>query len=104
MDVPFGIHVNGCPNACARTQVGDIGLKGMVQRGENDELQEVFQVHLGGGLGVQPSLARKTRALKVAAEDLPDYIDRVAGRYLEQRSAGESFAVWAHRADEEDLR
>ncbi|GAA1785110.1 MAG: nitrite/sulfite reductase [Actinobacteria bacterium] len=104
MDVPFGIHVNGCPNACARTQVGDIGLKGMVQRDENDELQEVFQVHLGGGLGVQPSLARKTRALKVAAEDLPDYIDRVAGRYLEQRSAGESFAVWAHRADEEDLR
>ena len=103
-DVPLGIHVNGCPNACARTQVGDIGLKGMVQRGENDELQEVFQVHLGGGLGVQPSLARKTRALKVAAEDLPDYIDRVAGRYLEQRSAGESFAVWAHRADEEDLR
>ncbi len=104
MDVPFGIHVNGCPNACARTQVGDIGLKGMVQRDENDELQEVFQVHLGGALGINPSLARKTRALKVAAADLPDYIDRVAGHYLDQRAPGESFATWAHRADEEDLR
>jgi len=104
MDVPFGIHVNGCPNACARTQVGDIGLKGMVQRDENDELQEVFQVHLGGALGINPTLARKTRALKVTAEDLPDYIDRVAGHYLEQRAEGESFAAWAHRADEDDLR
>ena len=76
----------------------------MVQRDENDELQEVFQVHLGGALGINPSLARKTRALKVAAEDLPDYIDRVSGRYLDQRAPGESFATWAHRADEEDLR
>ena len=102
-DVPLGIHVNGCPNACARTQIGDIGLKGMVQRDEN-ELQEVFQVHLGGGLGQSPSVARKTRALKVSAEELPDYIERVTGRYLEQRSAAESFAEWAHRADEDDLR
>lgn len=103
-DSPLAIHVNGCPNACARTQLGDIGLKGMVHRREDDELEEVFQVHLGGGLGASPSLARKTRALKVSAEDLPDYIERVTGRYLEQRGAGESFGLWAHRADEEDLR
>jgi sulfite reductase (ferredoxin) len=61
-------------------------------------------VHLGGGLGTEPSLARKTRALKVRAEDLPDYIERLAGRYLELRQDGESFAAWARRADEDDLR
>ncbi len=103
-DVPFTIHVNGCPNACARTQVADVGLKGMVQTGDDGQLIEVFQVHLGGGLGTQPQLARKTRALKVAAVDLPDYIERLAGRYLAQRTEGESFASWAHRADEADLR
>lgn len=103
-DAPIGIHVNGCPNACARTQVGDIGLKGMVHRTEDGELEEVFQVHLGGSLGAIPSLARKTRALKVTADDLPDYIDRVTGKYLEQRCSAESFASWAHRADEDDLR
>ena len=27
-DEPIGINVNGCPNACARFQVADIGLKG----------------------------------------------------------------------------
>ena len=104
LDVPISVNVNGCPNACARTQVGDIGLKGMIHRTESGELEEIFQVHLGGGLGATPSVARKTRALKVSAGDLPDYIERVTGRYLEQRAEGEGFAAWAHRADEEELR
>jgi sulfite reductase (ferredoxin) len=103
-DAPFSIHVNGCPNSCARTQVADVGLKGMVQTDPEGHLVEIFQVHLGGGLGTDPQLARKTRALKIRAEELPDYIERLARRYLEQRETGESFAHWAHRADEEALR
>ena len=85
-DAPFSIHVNGCPNSCARTQVADVGLKGMVQKGDDGELVEVFQVHLGGSLGSDPALARKTRALKVRAEDLPDYVERLAGRYSSSAS------------------
>jgi sulfite reductase (ferredoxin) len=103
-DAPFSIHVNGCPNSCARTQVADVGLKGMVHKDDEGNLVEVFQVHLGGSLGTEPSLARKTRALKVRAEDLPDYIERLAGHYLAQRGPGESFASWARRAEEDDLR
>ena len=30
LDTPITINVNGCPNACARTQVADIGLKGQL--------------------------------------------------------------------------
>ncbi|SDO99271.1 sulfite reductase (ferredoxin) [Pedococcus dokdonensis] len=103
-DVPFSIHINGCPNSCARTQVADVGLKGMVQTDDDGNLVEIFQVHLGGGLGTEPQLARKTRALKVRAEDLPDYVERLAGRFVEQREGDESFAHWAHRAEEDDLR
>ena len=103
-DVPFSIHVNGCPNACARTQVADVGLKGMVQSDADGNLVELFQVHLGGGLGATPQLARKTRALKVAAADLPDYIERLAVTFLAHRDADEPFAQWAHRADEDLLR
>ncbi|MHA6512582.1 nitrite/sulfite reductase [Tessaracoccus sp. Z1128] len=103
-DVPFSIHVNGCPNACARTQVADVGLKGMVQTDAEGNLVELFQVHLGGGLGATPQLARKTRALKVAAPDLPDYIERLARTFLAHRDGDEPFAQWAHRADEELLR
>jgi sulfite reductase (ferredoxin) len=103
-DVPFSIHINGCPNSCARTQVADVGLKGMVQSDDEGNLVEIFQVHLGGGLGTEPQLARKTRALKVRAEDLPEYVERLAGRFLAQREGTESFAHWAHRAEEDDLR
>jgi len=104
-DTPLSIHVNGCPNACARTQVADIGLKGMViaDPGTCDYV-EGYQVHLGGAIGPEAGLARKTRALKVTATELPDYVERLAGRYLDQRDAGESFAHWARRADEDDLR
>lgn len=103
-DVPFSIHINGCPNSCARTQVADVGLKGMVQTDDDGNLVEIFQVHLGGGLGTEPQLARKTRALKVRAEDLPEYVERLAGRFVSQRAGDESFAHWAHRAEEDDLR
>jgi sulfite reductase (ferredoxin) len=103
-DVPFSIHINGCPNSCARTQVADVGLKGMVQTDDDGNLVEIFQVHLGGGLGTEPQLARKTRALKVRAEDLPEYVERLAGRFVAQREGEESFAHWAHRAEEDDLR
>ncbi len=103
-DAPISIHVNGCPNACARTQIADIGLKGMVVTNEAGESVEGFQVHLGGSLGVEAGLARKTRALKVTADGLTDYVERVATRYTEQREPAESFASWARRADEDDLR
>ena len=104
MDVPFSIHLNGCPNACARSQVADVGLKGMLEQKEDGSYIEVFQVLLGGSLAEDTALARKTRALKVAGDDLPDYVERLARTYLAQRGEGESFASWVRRADEEDIR
>ena len=61
-------------------------------------------VSTGASLAEDTALARKTRALKVAGDDLPDYIERLARTYLDQRDEGESFALWVRRADEEDIR
>jgi sulfite reductase (ferredoxin) len=44
------------------------------------------------------------RGLKVTAAELPDFVDRLTGTYLAQRTQGEEFAEWAVRAAEEDLR
>ncbi|WP_018351145.1 nitrite/sulfite reductase [Longispora albida] len=111
VDAEISININGCPNACARTQVADIGLKG-IRLGE----EEGFQIHLGGGLAVsagafaetedgQPlgSLGRKLRGLKTTAANLPNYVERITRTYLDQRADGESFAQWVARADEEAL-
>jgi sulfite reductase (ferredoxin) len=104
LDTPLAVHVNGCPNSCARFQVADIGLKGMLVPDAAGTPVEGFQVHLGGSLGHNAGFGRKLRALKVTAAELPDFVDRLAGRYLEQRTDGEAFADWVVRADEADLR
>ncbi len=102
-DRPLSIHVNGCPNSCARIQVADIGLKGMLVTDAAGNQAEGFQVHLGGELGPDAGLGRKPRGLKVSAAELPDYVERVLGRFTQERADEESFGSWARRADEESL-
>ncbi|WP_319459504.1 nitrite/sulfite reductase [Micromonospora sp. RTP1Z1] len=107
-DADISIHLNGCPNACARTQVADIGLKGQLVVGPDGRQVEGFQVHLGGGLGMAQGqtagFGRKLRGLKTTAEELPEYVERLARRYLAGRIEGETFANWVIRVDEEELR
>ncbi|MFE2048446.1 sulfite reductase SirA [Streptomyces sp. NPDC059459] len=102
-DEPLTINLNGCPNACARIQTADIGLKGQLVLNAEGEQVEGYQVHLGGALGLEPGFGRKVRGLKVTAEELPDYVERVLKRYEAEREDGERFATWAARATEEAL-
>jgi sulfite reductase (ferredoxin) len=105
---PVSLHVNGCPNSCARIQTADIGLKGQIVMDDDGRQVPGFQVHLGGGLASrdrdEPGLGRTVRGLKVTADELPDYVERVVRRYDAERAGDETFAQWAHRADEEALR
>ncbi|GAB3749867.1 nitrite/sulfite reductase [Microlunatus parietis] len=100
LDNPITVHLNGCPNSCARIQTADIGLKGQLVPGPDGSQVEGYQVHLGGGLGLDAGFGRKLRGHKVTATELPDYIERVAKAYLADRQPEERFAQWAGRADE----
>ena len=104
---PVTLHVNGCPNSCARIQTADIGLKGQLVMIDGEQVPG-YQVHLGGGLAnadrAEAGLGRTVRGLKVPADGIADYAERVIRRYLaDRRHADETFATWAHRADEEAL-
>ncbi|NPC96794.1 nitrite/sulfite reductase [Nocardioides sp. zg-DK7169] len=103
LDTPITINVNGCPNACARTQVADIGLKGQLVMADGEQV-EGFQVHLGGATGLNANFGRKLRAHKVTSAGLDDYVTNVVNAYLADRQDGESFADWVVRADEQLLR
>ncbi|MEU9421166.1 nitrite/sulfite reductase [Streptomyces sp. NPDC048272] len=100
---PLTININGCPNACARIQVADIGLKGQLVLDDDGNQVEGYQVHLGGALGLEAGFGRKVRGLKVTAAGLPDYVERVVTRFEEQREDGERFAAWVTRASDEAL-
>ncbi len=105
---PITLNVNGCPNSCARIQIADIGLKGQLVMNDDGEQVPGFQVHLGGGLvddgRDEAGLGRTVRGLKVTADGVADYVERVVRRYDAEHEGDETFAQWAHRADEESLR
>ncbi len=103
-DEPITINLNGCPNSCARIQVADIGLKGQLVMDDSGRQVEGFQVHLGGGLGLDAGFGRKLRGHKVTADELPDYVERVVARFAAARRDGERFAEWVARASEDELR
>jgi sulfite reductase (ferredoxin) len=100
LDAPITVNLNGCPNSCARIQVADIGLKGQLVQSPDGDQVEGFQVHLGGGLGLDAGFGRKLRGHKVTAEEVPDYVERLARAYVAERTDGERFAQWVARADE----
>ncbi|MDQ6934602.1 MAG: nitrite/sulfite reductase [Actinomycetota bacterium] len=104
LDTPISVNVNGCPNACARTQVADIGLKGQLVLDADGNQVEGFQVHLGGAVGLEPVFGKKLRGHKVTSAGLDDYISALVTAYLEGRLDGERFAQWVVRADEQLLR
>ena len=106
-DHPVDLNINGCPNSCARIQTADIGLKGQIITVDGEQVPG-FQVHLGGGLAGTGrdagGLGRTVRGLKVPASEVADYVERLVRRYDVERQDGETFAQWAHRADEEALQ
>ncbi|MGX9346734.1 nitrite/sulfite reductase [Microbacterium sp. KNMS] len=108
LPAPLSLHINGCPNSCARIQTADIGLKGQIITDDDGNKVPGYQVHLGGGLTAhdreEAGLGRTVRGLKVEATGIADYVERIATRYAESREGDESFAQWAHRVDEEVLR
>lgn len=100
---PLTININGCPNACARIQTADIGLKGQLMLDDEGNQVEGYQVHLGGALGLEAGFGRKVRGLKVTSDELPDYVERVLGNFQKEREDDERFATWAARASAESL-
>ena len=109
IDVDITININGCPNACARTQVADIGLKGQLVAGPDG----AHGRGLPGAPRRRPRPVRRQTGPASAAScavsrpprsELPEYVSRLARRYAAERAEGESFAPWVVRADEEALR
>ena len=102
-DEPIRIHVNGCPNSCARFQIADIGLMGAVLPRPDGTKSEAFLVHLGGQLGERPSLGRKAKGIRIYAEDAADYVETLLRRYLRDRNGHANFATFIGSLSDDEL-
>lgn len=87
----LNIKISGCINACGHHHVGHIGILGLEKRGI-----ESYQVTLGGDATENAAIG-EILGPGLAAEDVPDAIERIVGVYLAERAAGESFSANVRR-------
>lgn len=96
------IKISGCFNSCGQHHVGDIGFFGNSRRAGNYKVPH-FQVVLGGqwddnagsfGLAVGA----------VPAKAVPDVLDTITDRYVQERGRGERFQEWVKRLGKKEIR
>jgi sulfite reductase (ferredoxin) len=96
------IKISGCFNSCGQHHVSDIGFFGNSRRSGNFKMPH-FQVILGGkwhdnagsyGLAVGA----------VPSKTVPEVVDTITSRYVEERSKGETFQEWIGRIGKKEAR
>jgi ferredoxin-nitrite reductase len=102
LDQSINIHLTGCPNSCAQRYVGDIGLLATKVEKSEDEEVEGYHIVVGGGGGDELQLGREVFR-SVAAEDMPQRIEKMLRSYRAQRQPNESFHDFANRHSVEEL-
>ena len=81
----LNIKISGCINACGHHHVGHIGILGLEKSGA-----ESYQLTLGGDATLTAAVGERLGP-GLAAEDVPEAIERIVGVYLGERQPGESF-------------
>ena len=105
LDGPINIHLTGCHHSCAQHYVGDIGLLACkVPTSEEGDAVEGYHVLVGGGFGVDATLARDIYR-DVKAEQVPATVERMLRGYLAHRAGpDETFLGFARRHEIDALK
>jgi sulfite reductase (ferredoxin) len=99
-----GLHIkiSGCFNSCGQHHVADLGFYGM-NRTKNGYTVPHFQVVLGGRWE-QNAGAYGLAIGAIPSKRIPETVDRITSRYLEERTEGESFHNYAKRIGKAALK
>jgi ferredoxin-nitrite reductase len=100
----LGINLDGCPHACAKHWVGDIGLQGTTlrHRGEGGGKVEAFEIYLRGGLGRDAAIGRPVLH-RVPADRVHLYVERLIRAYLSGRRRDERLPQFFSRHSDAEL-
>jgi sulfite reductase beta subunit-like hemoprotein len=89
------INISGCTNSCGQHHVADIGFLG-VERRAHGRAAPGYQMLLGGHIG-RTEVAFGQKALRLPAKATGEATVRVVGKFVAERSAGETFTQWLER-------
>ena len=101
-DQELKLHVTGCPNSCGQHWIADIGIEGKKMKA-GGRLVDAYYFCLGGAVGRNPAVAR-TVGYRCPASEVPDALEQLLRRYLEERFWGENLRQFFARHSEERLR
>jgi len=101
-DQHLKLHVTGCPNSCGQHWIADIGIEGKKIKVDG-QLADAYYFCVGGALGLHQSTARPV-GYRCLATEVPDALERLLGRYLADRNAGENLRGFFSRHSNSKLR
>jgi sulfite reductase (ferredoxin) len=101
-DQDLKLHVTGCPNSCGQHWIADIGIEGKKMKADG-RLLDAYYFCLGGAVGRNQAVARPV-GYRCPASEVPDALERLLRRYLEERHWGENLRQFFARHREEELR
>jgi|SRR5579871_2372063 len=101
-DQHLKLHVTGCPNSCGQHWIADVGIEGKKIK-VNDQLQDAYYFCVGGALGLHQSTARPV-GYRCLATEVPAALERLLGRYLDDREAGENLRRFFARHSDTQIR
>jgi len=99
-----GLHIkiSGCFNSCGQHHIADLGFYG-VSRNKNGYTVPHFQVVLGGKW-TENAGSYGLAIGAVPSKRIPEAVDRITGRYLDERGAGESFHQFITRIGKSECK
>ena len=96
------IKISGCFNSCGQHHVADIGFYGNSRR-RNKFMVPHFQVVLGGQW--QENAGSYGLAVgAVPSKAIPEVLDAITDRYVQERDRGEKFQDWVARLGKKEMR
>jgi sulfite reductase (ferredoxin) len=96
------IKVSGCFNSCGQHHISDLGFYG-VSRHVGGHVVPHFQVVLGGKW-VENGGAYGLAVGAVPSKNIPEVVQRITDRYVEERNDAESFYAFTTRVGKRALR
>lgn len=84
------------PSSCGQPQIADIGFRGDTAH-VGERIVEAVDIGVGGSLGTDAAFGDWVVGA-MPVDDVPDVLERLVGRYLDERRTLERFHEWARRS------
>ena len=96
------IKISGCPNSCGQHHIANIGFFGSSRR-MGKHIAPYYQVLLGGH-AIENASAYGLAAGKIHGKNIPQFIEHLTGKYLEERNDEESFTDYIARLGKVEIK